>query len=51
MPAYVVFPDRTLIEMAALAAARRSTEMAGVNGVGATKLERYGRTFLDILDG
>ncbi|TPW26922.1 DNA helicase RecQ [Pararhizobium mangrovi] len=48
VPAYVVFPDRTLIEMAA---AKPSTldEMAGLNGIGAKKLERYGTTFLEIL--
>jgi ATP-dependent DNA helicase RecQ len=48
VPAYVVFSDRTLLEMAA----RRPTteaELAGVSGVGPAKLERYGRLFLDLL--
>ncbi|MBX7201041.1 MAG: HRDC domain-containing protein [Rhodospirillaceae bacterium] len=45
VPAYVVFPDSTLIEMAA---ARPATlgELAGVNGVGPRKLAEYGPTFL-----
>ncbi|MEO1680944.1 MAG: DNA helicase RecQ [Pseudomonadota bacterium] len=50
VPAYVIFPDRTLIEMAE----RRPTtldEMAGVSGVGAKKLERYGAAFLEVITG
>ncbi len=48
VPAYVIFPDRTLIEMAEQ---RPSTldDVARVNGVGAKKLERYGRDFLDVI--
>ncbi|WP_143152682.1 DNA helicase RecQ [Marivita hallyeonensis] len=50
VPAYVIFPDRTLIEMAE---ARPQTldDMARINGVGAKKLERYGRAFLEIIAG
>ncbi|WP_116132785.1 DNA helicase RecQ [Tropicimonas sp. IMCC34043] len=50
VPAYVIFADRTLIEMAER---RPGTldEMAGVNGVGATKLERFGATFLEVITG
>ena len=50
VPAYVIFPDRTLIEMAE---ARPATldDMARVSGVGAKKLERYGATFLQIITG
>ncbi len=50
VPAYVVFPDRTLIEMAER---RPSTldEMAGITGVGAKKLERYGAAFLEVITG
>ena len=50
VPAYVIFPDRTLIEMAET---RPQTldQMAGVNGVGAKKLERYGATFLEVITG
>ena len=50
VPAYVVFPDRTLIEMAE----RKPTnldEMAGVTGVGAKKLESYGAAFLAVING
>ena len=50
VPAYVVFPDRTLIEMAASQPATLD-EMAMVSGVGAKKLERYGAIFLEILRG
>ena len=50
VPAYVVFPDRTLIEMAALKPLTLD-EMAGISGVGARKLERYGPIFLKILGG
>ena len=50
MPAYVVFTDRTLIEMAEK---RPSTldEMARIGGVGAAKLERYGAAFLEVISG
>jgi len=50
VPAYVIFPDRTLIEMAE----RRPDDMdamARVNGVGAKKLERYGAMFLEVITG
>jgi ATP-dependent DNA helicase RecQ len=44
-PAYVIFPDRTLIEMAK---ARPDTldGLAGIHGVGAVKLQKYGSAFL-----
>ncbi len=50
LPAYMVFPDKTLIEMTE---ARPSDmdAMARINGVGATKLERYGAEFLSIITG
>ncbi|MBV7408285.1 DNA helicase RecQ [Maritimibacter sp. DP1N21-5] len=50
VPAYVVFTDRTLIEMAE----RRPMTLdalAGVSGVGAKKLERYGAEFLAVIAG
>jgi ATP-dependent DNA helicase RecQ len=50
VPAYVVFADRALKEMAA----RRPTteeEMLEVSGVGPAKLERYGAAFLEVLRG
>ncbi|KAF1054221.1 MAG: ATP-dependent DNA helicase RecQ [Stenotrophomonas maltophilia] len=48
VPPYVIFPDATLLEM--LRSQPRSlSDMAGVSGVGARKLERYGQAFLDVL--
>ncbi|NVO56101.1 DNA helicase RecQ [Rhodobacteraceae bacterium B1Z28] len=50
VPAYVIFPDRTLIEMAESRPATLD-DMARVGGVGAKKLERYGDTFLEVIAG
>ncbi|QBY02154.1 DNA helicase RecQ [Rhodophyticola sp. CCM32] len=50
VPAYVIFPDRTLIEMAETRPATLD-QMAQVSGVGAKKLESYGRTFLEVITG
>ncbi|MGE4325928.1 MAG: RQC domain-containing protein, partial [Pseudodonghicola sp.] len=50
VPAYVIFPDRTLIEMAENRPANLD-QMARVNGVGAKKLERYGAEFLAVING
>jgi ATP-dependent DNA helicase RecQ len=47
-PAYVIFPDRTLIEMAKRRP-RSLDQLAGVHGVGAVKLEKYGRAFLAVI--
>lgn len=49
-PAYVIFNDRTLIEMAQT---RPQTldDMARISGVGAKKLERYGAAFLEVIVG
>ncbi|MCU0854193.1 MAG: DNA helicase RecQ [Rhodobacteraceae bacterium] len=50
VPAYVIFTDRTLIEMAET---RPHTldEFARIGGVGAAKLERYGAAFLAVIGG
>jgi len=50
LPAYVIFPDRTLIEMAEK---RPMTldDMMGITGVGAKKLESYGALFLSVITG
>ena len=48
VPAYVVFADRTLAEMA-VRRPRTTTALAGIRGVGPTKLERYGERFLTVL--
>jgi ATP-dependent DNA helicase RecQ len=50
VPAYIVFPDRTLIEMAE----RRPMtldQMAGITGVGTKKLESFGAAFLEVITG
>jgi len=49
VPAYVVFHDRTLDELARRRPASGG-ELADVPGIGATKLERYGRELLAVLD-
>ncbi len=46
--AYVIFPDRTLHEMAARKPATLE-RLAGIHGVGAAKLEKFGAIFLQAL--
>ena len=48
VPAYIVFSDRTLAEMA-LRRPLSLAAMAGVRGVGEMKLERYGEEFLAVI--
>jgi len=50
VPAYVVFSDATLAEMAAKKP-QSSGELAQISGVGPTKLTRYGEEFLETLKG
>ena len=50
VPAYVIFPDRTLIEMAEKRPATPD-QMMGITGVGAKKLESYGAAFLAVITG
>jgi DNA helicase-2/ATP-dependent DNA helicase PcrA len=50
VPAYVVFHNRTLEEIAARRP-RSLGELAAVSGVGPAKLERYGRELLAALEG
>ena len=47
-PPYVIFPDRTLLEMATR---RPSTldQLSGIHGVGQVKLERHGAAFLEVI--
>jgi ATP-dependent DNA helicase RecQ len=46
--AYVVFADKTLIDMARRKP-KTASEMAGVHGVGESKLRQYGEVFLEII--
>lgn len=48
VPAYVIFPDRTLNAMAEKRPVTMD-QLAKVDGVGAKKLERYGAAFLEVL--
>lgn len=50
VPAYIIFTDRTLIEMAETRPANLD-QMAGVSGIGAKKLESYGAAFLEVING
>ena len=50
VPAYIVFTDRTLIEMAEQRPATLDA-MARIAGVGAKKLDTYGATFLSVITG
>ena len=50
VPPYVVFHDRTLLELAARRP-RSLAELSGVGGIGAAKLERYGEDLLVLLQG
>lgn len=49
-PAYVVFPDATLIAMAQ-ARPKNMDDFARLPGVGAVKLERYANSFLEVVNG
>jgi len=48
VPPYVVFPDRTLKEMA-VARPRTDAALASIYGVGRAKLEKYGQRFIDLI--
>lgn len=49
VPPFVIFSDRTLREMA-LYFPDTPDQMAGISGVGAAKLEKYGDTFMTIIE-
>ncbi len=49
-PAYIIFNDRTLIEMAEKRP-RTLDDMARIGGVGAKKLDSYGAAFLEVING
>jgi ATP-dependent DNA helicase RecQ len=48
VPAYVVFPDKTLIEFA-VQRPRTLSALADIRGVGPTKLDKYGERFLAVI--
>ncbi len=48
VPAYVVFPDRTLLELA-VRRPRSLTAFSEIRGVGPAKLEKYGERFLSLI--
>ncbi|WP_142846973.1 DNA helicase RecQ [Telmatospirillum sp. J64-1] len=48
VPPYVIFHDSTLLDMVIHRPADLD-EMAALDGIGASKLERYGQDFLDVL--
>jgi len=48
VPAYVVFPDRTLVELA-VRRPRSMDALGAVHGVGPARLERYGERLLAVL--
>ncbi|TCL01383.1 ATP-dependent DNA helicase RecQ [Shimia isoporae] len=50
VPAYIIFNDKTLAEMAETRPANLD-EMARVGGVGAKKLATYGDAFLEVING
>ena len=50
VPAYIVFPDRTLVDMVRRRP-RTEAEFAEVNGVGAAKLKQFAEPFLAAING
>ena len=50
VPAYIIFNDRTLVEMAETRP-RTLDDMARIGGVGAKKLDSYGKAFLEVITG
>ena len=50
VPAYIVFSDKVLWELAARRPAT-PVELLDVPGIGPAKLERYGQAFLELLRG
>ena len=48
VPAYFIFSDRALLEMAAQRP-QNETQFLGINGVGQAKLAKYGGCFLEAI--
>ena len=49
MPPYIIFSDKTLIDMAAKMPAYKP-EMLDVSGVGENKFAKYGERFLEVIE-
>lgn len=49
VPAFVIFTDATLIDMCKKRP-RTAEEFLQVSGVGAAKLQKYGKAFLDVIE-
>ena len=48
VPPYIIFSDKTLIDMSAKAP-KNKEEMLNVSGVGEVKFQRYGQAFLEVI--
>jgi len=48
VPAYVIFHDRTLVELARVRP-QSLEEMLEINGIGESKLKKFGQTLLDVI--
>ena len=48
VPAYVIFHDKTLIELAKTRP-QSFEEMLGISGIGEAKLKKFGQTLLDVI--
>src|SRR6185369_7293561 len=48
VPPYVIFSDKTLVEMAAYYP-QSITSLLNISGVGQVKLRQYGEAFLDVI--
>jgi ATP-dependent DNA helicase RecQ len=48
LPAYVIFHDKTLIELAKIKP-QNLDEMLDINGIGEAKLRKFGQTLLDVI--
>ena len=49
VPAYIVFNDKTLVQMALRQPATKA-QILEISGVGTRKLEKYGDRFLEVLN-
>ena len=47
-PAYIIFPNKTLREMAEIQP-KTTEELLGINGVGKIKCQKYGKQFIKVI--